>query len=66
MQDRQFANGIYVKRKESANVDLISIAIRRPDGNGYDKYVFYPKKNQRDDRYIEYYGYVDNYKGGQD
>ncbi len=63
-EEKQFANGIFVKRKETARGDLILISIRRPEG-GYDKYVFYPKKEQKDDRYIEYYGFVDNYKGEQ-
>lgn len=60
--DKEFAKGIYIKRMENEKVDLISVVIKRPDESGYDKYVFYPKKEQKDDRYIEYYGLVDNYK----
>ena len=59
--EKEFAQGIYIKRMENEKVDLISVVIRRPDESGYDKYVFYPKKEQKDDRYIEYYGLVDNY-----
>lgn len=59
--DREFAQGIYIKRMENEKVDLISVVIKNDDG-GYDKYVFYPKKEQKDERYIEYYGLVDNYK----
>lgn len=58
--EKEFAQGIYIKRMENEKVDLISVVIRNEEG-GYDKYVFYPKKEQKDDRYIEYYGLVDNY-----
>lgn len=60
--DVEFANGIYIKRYENERGGFITLAIRDEDGE-YKNYTFYPKKNQEDpDRYIDYYGIVNNYK----
>lgn len=60
--DVEFAQGIYVKRKENDHGGFISLSIKREDG-GYDKYTFFPKKKQESEDYIEYYGIVNNFKG---
>lgn len=60
--DVEFAQGIYIKRKENESGGYIALSIRREDG-GYDKYTFFPKKKQEREGYIDYYGIVNNFKG---
>lgn len=59
--EKQYAKGIYIKKFTNQYGDWLSVAIKKPDGT-YDNYKFYPKKEQKNDKYIEFYGVVDDYK----
>ena len=59
--EKQYANGIYIKKFTGQYGDWLSVAIKKPDG-GYDNYKFYPKKEQKSDKYVEFYGVVDTWK----
>lgn len=58
--DVEFANGIYIKRYENEKGGFITLAIRDENGE-FKNYTFYPKKNQEDERYVDYYGIVNNF-----
>ena len=59
MSDKEYAKGIYIKKFEGKYGDWLSVAIK--DGDGYKRYKFYPKKEQKSDKYIEFYGVVDDW-----
>lgn len=59
--DKQFVNGIYVKKFTNQYGDWISLAIKKDNGE-YNRYKFFPKKEQKNDKYIEFYGVVDEWK----
>lgn len=61
MADKEYAQGIFVKKFTNQYGDWISIAIKNDNGE-YDRYKFYPKKEQKSDKYIDFYGVVDDWK----
>lgn len=61
MAKQEYAQGIYVKKFTGKYGDWLSIAIKNDKG-GYDNYKFYPKKEQKSDKYVEFYGVVDDWK----
>ena len=61
MSKKEYAQGIYVKKFTNQYGDWISVAIKNSNG-GYDNYKFYPKKEQKSDKYIEFYGVKDDWK----
>lgn len=63
--EKQYAKGIYIKKFNNQYGDWLSVAIKKDDGT-YDNYKFYQKKEQKNDKYIEYYGVVDDWKPEQD
>lgn len=61
MADKEYAQGIYIKKFTNQYGDWISVSIKNDKG-GYDNYKFYPKKEQKSDKYTEFYGVVDDWK----
>lgn len=61
MSEKNYAQGIYIKKFTGEYGDWLSVAIKNSKG-GYDNYKFYPKKEQKSDKYIEFYGLVDDWK----
>lgn len=60
MAEKEYAQGIYVKKFTNKYGDWISVSIK--DGDEYKRYKFYPKKEQKSDKYVEFYGIVDDWK----
>lgn len=60
-EKKEFANGIFVKKFQGKYGDIIAISIKKPDGT-YDNYKFYPKKEQKNDKYVDFYGVVDTWQ----
>lgn len=60
MTEKEFAKGIYIKKFTNQYGDWLFVSIKRADG-GYDNYKFYPKKEQKNDNFIDFYGVVDCY-----
>lgn len=60
MTVKEYAQGIYIKKFEGKYGDWLSVTIK--DGDEYKRYKFYPKKEQKSDKYIEFYGLVDDWK----
>ena len=58
--DKEYAQGIYIKKFTNQYGDWLSVAIK--DGDGYKNYKFYPKKEQKSDKYVDFYGVVDDWK----
>lgn len=61
MADKEYAQGIYVKKFANQYGDWISVSIKNDKGE-YDSYKFYPKKEQKSDKYIDFYGVKDYWK----
>ena len=61
MDKKEFVNGIYVKKFPSQYGDMIAISIKNEDGT-YSNYKFFQKREQKNEKYTEYYGVVDNWK----
>lgn len=60
MANKEYAKGIYVKKFTNQYGDWISVSIK--NGDNYDRYKFYPCKDQKSDKYVEFYGVVDDWK----
>jgi hypothetical protein len=60
MSEKEYAQGIYVKKFTNQYGDWISVAIK--DGDSYKNYKFYPRKEQKSDKYVEFYGVKDDWK----
>lgn len=56
MADKKYAQGIYIKKKMGKYGEYLNVSIKTEDG--YKNYNFFPKKEQKDDSYVEYYGLV--------
>lgn len=61
MTEKQYAQGIYIKKFTNQYGDWLSVSIKNDKGE-YDRYKFFPKKEQKSDKYIEFYGVVDDWK----
>lgn len=61
MADKEYANGIYIKKFTNQYGDWIALTIKKDNGE-YESYKFYPKKEQKSDKYVEFYGVKDNWK----
>ena len=60
MSEKEYAKGIYIKKFTNQYGDWLSVSIK--EGETYKNYKFYPKKEQKNDKYIEFYGVVDDWK----
>jgi hypothetical protein len=60
MSEKEYAKGIYIKKFTGKYGDWLSVSIK--EGETYKNYKFYPKKEQKSDKYIEFYGVVDTWK----
>lgn len=58
-EKKEYAKGIYIKKLEGKYGEWLSVSIKKADGS-YDNYKFYPKKEQKSDKYTEFYGVFDN------
>lgn len=61
---KQYAKGIYIKKFQGQYGEWLSVSIKTGDEQ-YDRYKFYPCREQKNDKYIEFYGVVDDWKPTQ-
>lgn len=61
MTEKQFAKGIFIKKFNGAYGEWLSVSIKVGE-NEYKNYKFYPRKEQKTDKYVEFYGVVDDWK----
>ena len=62
--NKEYAKGIYIKKFNGQYGEWLSVSVRVGD-NEYKRYKFYPKKEQKSDKYVEFYGIVDNWQPQQ-
>lgn len=61
MSEKEYAKGIYVKKFNGQYGEWLSVSIKVGE-NEYKNFKFYPKREQKNDKYIEFYGVVDDWK----
>lgn len=60
MAEKQYSKGIYIKKFEGKFGEWLAVSIK--NGDTYDRYKFYPSKTQKSDKYVEFYGVVDEWQ----
>ena len=60
MTEKQYAQGIYIKKFNVQYGEWLAVSIK--DGETYKNYKFYPKKEQKNEKYIEFYGVVSDWQ----
>lgn len=63
MANKQYAKGIYIKKFDGKFGEWLSVSIK--NGETYDRYKFYPCREQKNDKYTEFYGVVDDWQPEQ-
>ena len=58
---KEYAKGIFIKKFEGKFGEWLSVSIKKGDKE-YDRYKFYPCREQKNDKYVEFYGVVDTWQ----
>lgn len=61
MANKEYAKGIYIKKFEGKFGEWLAVSIKTGDKQ-YVNYKFYPCREQKTDKYVEFYGVVDTWK----